>query len=91
MSYVLQSPDETKLHSYDWTDDLASGDSISSDSWSISPSSGVTVSDQALSGNVSSTLISGLTRGEVYALTGEIVTADGETKRVGIAIRCANK
>ena len=90
MAYVLQDPDETLTHSIDWVDWLASGDSISSGSWAITPT-GPTVTDLGESAAVSSARVSGLTRGQVYRLTNTVISADGETGERSVTIRCDHR
>lgn len=91
MAYETQDPDESLTYSISWASWLAGGATISSGTWSISPSTGVTVSDLGESGTTSSARVSGLTRGVVYSLTNQIVSSDGDTGEKSIAIRCELK
>lgn len=88
--FRLQDPDETLAYSVDWGTFLATGDTVSSASWEITPS-GPTVNDLGESGNVSSARVSGLTYGEIYILTCRMVTTDGETADRSFTIRCGRQ
>ena len=91
MAFETQDPDEALTYSISWTNWLSSAATISSGTWSISPSTGVTVSDLGESANTSSSRVSGLTRGVVYSLTNQIIASDGDTGEQSIAIRCEHK
>lgn len=89
-AFRLQDPDETLTYSVDWTPWLATGDSISSASWAITPT-GPTVQDLGESGAVVSVSVSGVTRGKIYRMTCDMVSADGETGQQSVIIRCDHK
>lgn len=89
MAFELQRPGEARAYSVDWDDAwLATGDTLASATWAITPSSGVTVSDLGEASNVASARVSGLSRGQHYRLTCTMVSTDGETGEQSIAIRC---
>jgi len=90
MPFELQTPSENLTWSVDWDDGpwLATGDSVASASWAITPATGVTVVDLGNAANVSSAQVSGLTRGQHYRLTCTMVSTLGETGEQSIAIRC---
>lgn len=67
-----QHREETKSHTFDWADDLASGETISSSSWSAS---GVTTSSPSSSTTTTTVLVTG-TNG---ALKNTVVTSAGQT------------
>ncbi len=92
MAFELQTPGEALTWSFDWDDGpwLATGDSLFSATWAISPT-GPTVTDLGEASNVSSVRVSGMTRGEIYRLTCDMVSNDGETGQQSIAIRCDHK
>ena len=85
----IQDSSETLDYSLDWTTWLA-GDTISSSSWTIVPNS-PTLSGQAVNGNVTVALVSGLTFAGVYRLTNQIVTAQCRTADRSLTIRCINQ
>lgn len=88
MVYSLQDPAADKLHTLEWLNYLATGDSIDTFSWSITPA-GPVITASAKSGTKTSCKVSGMTRGQVYQLTGEIVSTPAvETARQTVAIRC---
>ncbi len=89
MAFELQTPGEALTWSFDWDDGpwLATGDSLSSATWAISPT-GPTVSDLGESSNVSSVRVSGMTRGKIYRLTCTMISTDGDTGERSIGFRC---
>lgn len=86
-AYRIQSPNEVKTYTVDWTKWLASGDSVDTDSWSISPS-GPTVTDLGKDGVLTSAEVAGPTKGVIYELTGQFVSTNGEIGEQIIVIRC---
>jgi len=77
MSYFLHDPDSGPLdYSVDFTSWLSSGDTVSTVSWSVSPS-GPTLSSPSLSGAVATTKVTGGTLGDVYRLTARATSANG--------------
>ena len=90
MSFVLQDPDEKLTHSVEWTDWLATDDTIASASWAITPT-GPTVVDLGESGTVVSASVENCVHGEIYRLTCDMVSSDGETGQQSIALRCGHK
>ena len=89
-AFRLIDPDEKLTYSVEWTSWLATSDSIASASWVITPS-GPTVSDLGESGTVVSASVESCTRGEIYRLTCDMVSNDGETGQQSIVIRCDHK
>ncbi len=89
MAFELQTPGEALTWSFDWDDGpwLATGDSVASATWAISPT-GPTVSDLGESSNVSSVRVSAMTRGKIYRLTCKMISTDGDTGERSIGIRC---
>lgn len=90
MPFKLQPPAAALTWSWDWDDGgwLAAGDSVQSDAWSIAPSAGVTVTPLTIAGNTTSARVSGLTRGQQYALKCVMTSALGETGVQVVSIRC---
>jgi hypothetical protein len=89
-AFRLQDPDEKLTYSVEWSPWLATGDTIASASWAITPT-GPTVVDLGESGTVVSASVDGPTRGAIYRLTCDMVSANGETGQQSIAIRCDHK
>ncbi len=89
-AFRLIDPDEKLTYSVDWVDWLATSDVIASASWAITPT-GPTVTDLGESGTVVSASVESCTRGEIYRLTCDMVSNDGETGQQSIAIRCDHK
>ncbi len=89
-AFRLIDPDEKLTYSVEWSSWLATSDTISSASWAITPT-GPTVTDLGESGTVVSASVESCTRGEIYRLTCDLVSADGETGQQSIAIRCDHK
>jgi hypothetical protein len=79
-------PNSVKFYTMDWTDYLNSGATISSQSWSITPSGLTNVSDAIVTGGLKATIkVSGGVDGTDYQVTNTIVTSDGETEpRTGV-------
>ena len=88
--FRLIDPDEKLTYSVDWVDWLATDDTISSATWAITPT-GPTVTDLSESGTRASASVQSATRGEIYRLTCDMVSTDGETGQQSIAIRCDHK
>ncbi len=89
-AFRLIDPDEKLTYSVEWTSWLATGDAIASASWTITPT-GPTVVDKGESGTVVSASVESCTRGEIYRLSCDMVSNDGETGQQSIAIRCDHK
>lgn len=86
----LIDPDETLDYTVDWSDWLASGDTISTASWSVSPT-GPTLSGDTSTTTTASTFIAGCTRAVVYQLTNRIVTAAARTAERSVTLRCEHR
>ncbi len=89
-TFRLQDPDEKLFYSVDWVDWLATSDTVSSASWTITPT-GPTVTDLGESGTVVSSSVESCTRAVLYRLTCDMVSVDGETGQQSISIRCDHK
>lgn len=79
MPILAPSKDPSSILDYgvDWTDWL-DGDTISTSSWSVSPS-GLTAISNTRNGGVTTVWLSGGTVGQTYQVTNTIVTAAGRT------------
>jgi len=89
--YRLQDPGESLDHPIDWSDWLQTGETISSVTGSISPSTGVTLSSFTEANTTSTVTVSGLTFGQVYRLTFTIVTNADRTGTWSLTIRCGKR
>ena len=89
-AFRLIDPDEKLIFSVEWSPWLATDDAITSASWAITPT-GPTVVDLGESGTVVSASVDNCTRGEIYRLTCDMVSTDGETGQQSIALRCDHK
>jgi hypothetical protein len=90
-SHPLQDPLEVLTHSQNWNSWLASGDTLASATWTVTPSTGVTLTDLGESGGVASAQVSGMTRGTTYKLTCSAVSTLGETGVRSLAIVCEQR
>jgi hypothetical protein len=87
----LQDPAETLDHNLDWTAWMgASGDTIASSTWTISPA-GPVLSGQAVAGLVTTCLVAGVTLAAIYRLQNTITTAQGRHGDDSITIRAFPK
>ena len=89
MAFEYQSSVDALTWSFDWDDGpwLATGDSVASASWAISPT-GPTVSDLGEESNVSSVRVSAMTAGKIYTLTCTMISTLGDTGTQAIGFRC---
>lgn len=74
-----KDPGETKDYYIDWTDLLATGETISSDTWVVPTGLTEAAALTGTSGNVSYVGLSGGTAGTTYTLTCTMVTSAGRT------------
>ena len=70
-----KTPGATLDFQQDWSDWLASGDTIASSSWSVE--TGLTVDSESDTTTTATAVISGGTAGKVYKVENSIVTANG--------------
>ena len=89
-AFRLIDPDEKLTFSVEWSHWLATDDTISSASWTIVPT-GPTVVDLGESGTVVSASVESCTHGEIYRLTCDMVSNDGETGQQSFDLRCGHK
>ena len=89
-AFRLIDPDEKLTYSMEWASWLATDDAIASASWVITPT-GPTVTDLGESGTVVSASVESCTRGEIYRLTCDMVSSDGETGQQSLILRCDHK
>ena len=86
--YTQDPNDEAVDYQHDWSDFLASGDSISSRVWSIDPDASPSYLSQITSAAV---FVGNLDLGVVYVLSEKITTANGVIAQRSITIRCEEK
>lgn len=81
MEYTeAKSPDAVLDYTLDWSDMLASGESISSSAWGTSSPTGLTVDSDSETATTTTVFVSGGTGGVEYMLKNTIVT-DNATPR----------
>lgn len=88
------APGENLLSSINWATRLATGDTISSSSWSSITPSGPTGTPAPTVGLLTNIFITGLTAqnvGTLYQITNTIVTASGQTEVETAQFLCALK
>lgn len=78
MITYAKDPDTTERFGVNWIDRLGSGVTISSASWSATPS-GLTLSGATNDDTSASTLVAGGIVGTTYLLTCRVSTSDGQT------------
>ena len=77
MATYYKDPDATLDYGFDWSEWLASGETISSSSWTIP--TGLTEESSGFSGGIASVWLSGGTAGTNYEITNKITTSAGRT------------
>lgn len=85
MTLKLQDPGDTLTWQHDWTDFLASGETIDSRVWTIDPDDSPTLLSDTTAEAVT---VAGLTKGRVYLLTEQITTNVGNVAQRSLTIRC---
>lgn len=84
----LQDPAETLDHTLDWSDWLATGDTISESTWSISPAGpDITTTPPANTGTTATVWLAGVVFGQLYTLANQVTTAAGRVGERSIIIR----
>lgn len=92
-SLYLQDPDADLDYTADFAAWMVDGDTISTATWIVDPSEGITLHDQVddFANHKSLTFISGMTLGNVYTLTCRALTVGGRSDDRSFAIRCGRK
>lgn len=92
----LQDPDAVLDHPIDWSDWLATGETITAFTPTITPSSGVTLSDDDIDAAADGTAaaqttvtVAGLTHGTIYRLAHAVTTSAGREDVRSLTIRGA--
>ena len=79
MQYTFaKDPDEVLDYSIDWTNELATSETISTSSWTV-VTSGITKDSDSITGNFTTVILSGGTAGEEYELVNTIETNQNRT------------
>lgn len=89
LTSFLKDPDSILDYSFDWSDWLESGESISSHI--VVVDSGITVDDSGYSSTVVTIWLSGGTAGTNYNIACKIVTSESRTVERSITIRCRER
>jgi hypothetical protein len=74
--FASKHPDETELRAIDWSAALIAGDTISTSTWSVTPS-GLTLASPLVEGNVARIRVSGGNAGSTYQIKNTVTTAQG--------------
>ena len=91
-SYQSIDPESLLDYQYDWTDWIASGDSISARLWSVTPLNGTSPETPALTNATTAAVkISGCQLGSVYRLVEHITTANGLEADRTVTLRCEHR
>ncbi len=91
----IKDPDSTLSYTLDWNGAgpgpwLATGETISSDAWTLS-SSGITKDSNSNTSTTTSIIVSGGTAGEDYELTSRITTSNSQITDRTIRIKVLEK
>ena len=78
-SWPRKDPNDVLDYSFDWSDRLDPGDSISSATISLATAAGLTINTQSYDTTTATVWLSGGTDGETAAVLCRIVTDDGRT------------
>ena len=82
----LQDPQEQLDYALDWSDFLASGETISGSSWSAS-STALTIGTVSATTTVTAAFVSGGVNGSVYRLTNKITTNQTRIAERSVIVR----
>lgn len=95
--YIDKDPEAVLIYTFDWSNWLASGESITSSNWTIDAITGdtdaLTVDSSIVHNNGKQCIItlSGGTAGNIYTVRNTIVTDDSETERKFFRIVCKQR
>lgn len=94
-SWIAKDPSAQLVYSMEWSDWLATGQSLASSSYTVSTVSGdaapLTKESNGISGTQSYVELSGGTSGELYTVTATITTDDGATDRRAFRVKVDNR
>ena len=77
---------DKKDYSVDWASRLQSGETITLSSWSVSPS-GITISNDSISGSKAITWLDGGTAGVLYSVSNVITTSRGAEYAITVQLK----
>lgn len=75
-----EDPGNVLDYSWDWSLWMASGDTISTSTWTVPVGITQTTPAPSISGSVTTIWLTGGTAGQTYTVSNKIVTAQGRTK-----------
>lgn len=87
MSVYLKDPTAVIDYEHDWSALLTEGETISTSTWSVTPSGALTVESDSETDTTATVMVSGGTVGQVIRLTNQIVTSAGRTDERTIVVR----
>ena len=87
--YIID-PDAKLDYGFDWSDWLATGDTLSTSTWAITPT-GPTLSDDSNDTTETVVWVTGCTSGVTYTLTNSVVDNDGREDDRSITLVCAER
>lgn len=90
MAVFVKDPDAVLDFGVEWVDWLEDGETITSSTWSVSPS-GLTLGEETFNGHATVVWTSGGSEGTTYALTNRVTTSDGRTDDRTLYIRIKNR
>jgi hypothetical protein len=95
-SYIEKDPEAQLVYSMDWSEWLPSGDQLATATYTISTIAGDTapltrVSQGFTGGTISYVELSGGRAREIYTVTAEITTSDGNTDRRAFRVKVINR
>jgi hypothetical protein len=84
----LQDPAETLDHTLDWSDWLATGDTIQASTWAISPTGpDISSTPDAFTTTTATVWLAGVAFGQLYTLANKVTTAAGRIGERSITVR----
>lgn len=84
-SWPAKDPDDIRAYGIDWSDDLATGETVVTSDWTIVTTGTLTSGTEGNTGTVTSLWLLGGTVGETYEVRNEIVTSGDQT--IGRTVR----
>lgn len=93
MPAQVKDPSSVIDWTHDWADYLQSSETISSSTWSVTPTttSPLTVDSDTETTTTATVWLSGGLVGQVYRVTNQIVTNQSRTEQRDLVIRCENQ
>jgi hypothetical protein len=93
MAEYLKDPQSALRYAVDWTAHYLLTDSIAASSWSVFPeeAGGLTIDQEALTGNIASAVFSGGVAGHVYRITNKVTLASAQVDERQLTIRIGDR